>query len=169
MIGHLGLGSNLGDARAHLQAAVGALRDRGVDVLASSSVYETDPVGEVLDQPPFLNAVLRVRTSLDPEAVLDAVKAVERERGRTLAGEPGYVRHGPRPLDVDVLVLGGAPYASERLVVPHAELHRRRFVLVPLAELDPALEVPGRGRVRDLLSALGRGADVRPAGPPLAV
>jgi 2-amino-4-hydroxy-6-hydroxymethyldihydropteridine diphosphokinase len=167
--GYLGLGSNVGDARGHLQAAVDGLRARGVDVLASSSVYETDPVGEVLDQPPFLNACLRVETALDPEAVLDACKAVERDRGRTPAGEAGYVRHGPRPLDVDVLVLGGAAHASERLTVPHAELANRRFVLVPLAELDASLVVPGRGRVADLLAALGSADDVRPAGPPLRV
>lgn len=169
MTGYLGLGSNVGDARAHLQAAVDGLRGRGVEVLASSSVYETDPVGEVLDQPPFLNACLRVETALDPEAVLDACKAVERERGRALAGEPGYVRHGPRALDVDVLVLGDRPHASGRLTVPHARLPHRRFVLVPLAELEPDLHVPGRGRVRDLLAALGPGDDVRLAGAPLKV
>ena len=78
MIGHLGLGSNVGDRRGHLQAAVDALPGHGVRVLASSSVYDTEPVGEVLDQPEFLNAVVRIETDLGPEALLDACKAVER-------------------------------------------------------------------------------------------
>ena len=82
VIGHLGLGSNVGDRRAHLQAAVDALPEHGVRVLASSSIYDTEPVGEVLDQPEFLNAVIRIETDLDPEALLDACKAVERELGR---------------------------------------------------------------------------------------
>ena len=102
MIGHLGLGSNVGDRRAHLQAAVDALPAHGVEVLASSSVYDTEPVGEVLDQAEFLNAVVRVSTALEPEALLDACKAVEAALGR----EAGGVRHGPRPIDVDVLLLG---------------------------------------------------------------
>ncbi len=167
--GYLGLGSNVGDRRAHLQAAVDLLPAQGVQVLASSPVYETEPVGEVLEQREFLNAVLRIETDLEPEGLLDACKAVERERGRVLAGEPGYVRHGPRPLDVDVLVLGPVTHASARLTVPHAELAHRRFVLVPLAELDPGLDVPGHGRVADLLAALGPDGDVRLAGPPLKV
>ena len=101
-LGYLGLGSNVGDRRANLQAAVDALPGHGVEPVASSSVYETEPVGEVLDQPDFYNACVRVRTALDPEALLDACKAVERELGRAAGG----VRHGPRPIDVDVLLLG---------------------------------------------------------------
>ena len=102
-IGYLGLGSNVGDRRANLQAAANALGSRGVQVLASSSTYDTDPVGPVQDQPPFLNACLQIATELEPEAVLDACKDVERELGRDLAGG---VRYGPRPIDVDVLLLG---------------------------------------------------------------
>jgi 2-amino-4-hydroxy-6-hydroxymethyldihydropteridine diphosphokinase len=108
-----------------------------VAVTASSAVYETEPVGEVLDQRAFFNAVIRIETDAGPEALLDACKAVERERGRVLAGEPGYVRHGPRPLDVDVLLLGALEYRSERLELPHREVTSRRFVLVPLVELAP--------------------------------
>ena len=96
-IGHLGLGSNVGDRRANLEAAVEALGAHGVTVLASSSTYDTDPVGEITDQPAFLNACLRVQTALSPDELLDACKAVERELGR----DPGGVRHGPRPIDVD--------------------------------------------------------------------
>ncbi len=169
MIGYLGLGSNVGDSRAHLQAAADRLPAHGVAVLASSSVYATEPVGEVLDQPDFLNACLRVDAAPDPEGLLAACKAVERERGRTLAGERGYVRHGPRPLDVDLLLLGGLEYASERLTLPHREVTTRRFVLVGLLELDAALEVPGRGLGAAFLAALGPGGDVQLAGPPLAV
>ena len=163
--GYLGLGSNVGDRRDNLQAAAAALPERGVDVLAASSVYETEPVGEVLDQRPFFNACLRVRTALDPEALLDVCKAVERELGRA----PGGVRHGPRPIDVDVLLLGDETYRSERLTLPHEQVTSRRFVLVPLLELAPDLVVPGDGAAADALAGLGPGQDVRRAGPPLEV
>ena len=168
-IGYLGLGSNVGDRRANLQAAVEDLWVHDVAVLDSSSVYETEPVGEVTEQGDFLNACLRVETPLDPEGLLDACKAVERALGRRLEGEPGYVRHGPRPIDVDVLLLGERRVASGRLRLPHPELRSRRFVLVPLLELAPELVLPGDGRAADALAALGPGQDVRLAGPPLDV
>jgi 2-amino-4-hydroxy-6-hydroxymethyldihydropteridine diphosphokinase len=164
--GYLGLGSNLGDRRAHLQAAVDALGAHGVAALASSSTYDTDPVGEVLDQPPFLNACLRVRTDLGPEELLDACKAVERELGRDLEGG---VRHGPRPIDVDLLLLGDLEHASERLRLPHAQATSRRFVLIPLLELDFDLRTPDGVRLADRLAALPVDEGVRRAGPPLAV
>ena len=107
-------------------------------MLAASSVYQTAPVGEVLDQPDFLNACLRSRTELGPEELLDAAKAVERELGR----EPGGVRHGQRPIDVDVLLLGDLEYSSDRLTLPHREVTNRRFVIDPLLELDPDLTLP---------------------------
>jgi len=163
--GYLGLGSNIGDRRANLQAAVEVLWTHDVVVLASSSVYETEPVGEVLDQREFFNACLKIETPLDPHGLLDACKAVERALGR----EPGGLRHGPRPIDVDVLLLGELQHQSERLRLPHREVLTRRFVLVPLLELDPDLEVPGGGRAADALAALGPGQDVRRAGPPLDV
>jgi 2-amino-4-hydroxy-6-hydroxymethyldihydropteridine diphosphokinase len=162
-IGYLGLGSNVGDRRANLQTAAAALPRHGADVLASSSVYETEPVGLVLDQREFLNACLRISTDLDPEALLDACKAVERELGR----DPGGVRHGPRPIDVDLLLLGDRVYRSERLKLPHEEVTSRRFVLVPLLELDPELATPDGTRLADALAALGQGQEVRRAGPPL--
>jgi 2-amino-4-hydroxy-6-hydroxymethyldihydropteridine diphosphokinase len=163
--GYLGIGSNIGDRRANLQAAVEDLWTHDVVVLASSSVYETEPVGEVLDQREFFNACLKIETPLDPEGLLDACKAVERALGR----EPGGVRHGPRPIDVDVLLLGDLQHASERLRLPHREVLTRRFVLVPLLELAPDLMVPGGGRAADALAALGPGQEVRLAGPPLDV
>jgi len=165
--GYLGLGSNVGDRRENLQAAVDLLPGHGVRVLAASSVYETEPVGEVPDQRDFYNACVRIETGLEPEDLLDACKAVERELGRTLEGQPGYVHHGPRPIDVDLLLLGDREYRSPRLTLPHAEVSARRFVLVPLLELAPDLVVPGAGRAADALSALGEAEAVRRAGPPL--
>ncbi|HEX2085133.1 MAG TPA: 2-amino-4-hydroxy-6-hydroxymethyldihydropteridine diphosphokinase [Solirubrobacteraceae bacterium] len=163
--GYLGLGSNVGDRRANLQAAVDALPRHGVRVLASSSTYDTDPVGEVLDQPPFLNACLRIETELGPEELLDACKAVERELGR----EPGGRRHGPRPIDVDVLLLGDLEHRSERLTLPHEQVLARRFVLIPLLELDFALAVPDGRRLADALAALPLDEGVRREGPQLRV
>jgi 2-amino-4-hydroxy-6-hydroxymethyldihydropteridine diphosphokinase len=162
--GHLGLGSNLGDRRANLQAAVDALPAHGVDVLASSATYDTDPVGLVLEQPPFLNACVRVETALGPEELLDACKAVERELGRDLEGG---VRHGPRPIDVDLLLLDDLEYESERLRLPHEQVTARRFVLIPLLELDFELRTPDGTRLRDCLARLPVEEGVRRAGPPL--
>jgi 2-amino-4-hydroxy-6-hydroxymethyldihydropteridine diphosphokinase len=166
--GYLGLGSNVGERREQLQAAVDLLPSHGVRVLASSSTYDTDPVGEVLDQRPFLNACLRIETALTPEALLDACKAVERARGRqTDPADPGYVRHGPRPIDVDLLLLGDRPHRSERLTLPHPQVLRRRFVLIPLLELDLELATPDGTRLADRLAVLGPGEGVRRAGRPL--
>jgi 2-amino-4-hydroxy-6-hydroxymethyldihydropteridine diphosphokinase len=163
-LGLLGLGSNVGDRRASLQAAVDALPAAGVTVLASSSTYDTDPVGEVLDQPSFLNACLLVRTALEPLALLDAAKALERELGR---GEGP--RHGPRAIDIDVLLLGSATVADPRMTLPHEQLLTRRFVLVPALELDLSLRTPDGTRLADALAALPVEEGVRWAGPPLRV
>jgi 2-amino-4-hydroxy-6-hydroxymethyldihydropteridine diphosphokinase len=160
-LGYLGLGANLGDRRATLQAAVEALWTHGVQVIAASSVYETEPVGEVLDQPAFLNACVAVETALGPDELLAACKAVEAALGR---GET--VRHGPREIDVDVLLLGTREYTSERISLPHPELAARRFVLVPLLELDPHLELPDGTPLADALDAI-EGQAVERAGPPL--
>jgi len=169
MIGYLGLGSNVGDRRTQLQAAVDGLPARGVQVVASSSTYDTDPVGDVLDQPSFLNACVRIETDLAPDALLDACKAVERERGRALAGEHGYVRHGPRAIDIDVLLLGDVEHDSERLRLPHEQVLARRFVLVPLLELDLGLATPDGASLAEALMALPLDEGVRRAGPPLRI
>jgi 2-amino-4-hydroxy-6-hydroxymethyldihydropteridine diphosphokinase len=161
-VGYLGLGSNVGNRRANLERAVEALPGHGVSVTASSSVYETEPV-LVPDQRDFYNACLRVETAHDPEGVLDASKAVERELGRPAGG----VRYGPRPIDVDVLLVGGQQYSSARLTLPHPELRWRRFVLVPLLELDPKLTLPDGTRLSDALAVLGDAQRVRLAGQPL--
>jgi 2-amino-4-hydroxy-6-hydroxymethyldihydropteridine diphosphokinase len=148
--GYLGLGSNVGDREANLRDARAALGRAGIEVLASSSIYETEPQGELLDQPDFLNACLRIRTALGPEQLLDTCKAVERELGRS----PGGVRHGPRPIDIDLLLLGDLDYSSERLTLPHREVTSRRFVVEPLLELDPELELPDGTRLADLVASL---------------
>ncbi len=168
-IGLLGLGCNVGDRRAQLQAAVDALPGIGVTVLASSSTYDTDPVGEITDQPPFLNACVRVRSALQPLELLDAVKRLERALGRTQDG----VRHGPRTIDIDILLLGELEIGHERMSLPHEQLLARRFVLIPALELDFELCVPAGGdgftRLADALATLAPTEGVRWAGPPLAV
>jgi 2-amino-4-hydroxy-6-hydroxymethyldihydropteridine diphosphokinase len=148
--GYLGLGSNVGDRIANLRAAVDALQQRGVTVSARSPVYETEPQGEVLEQPDFLNAAVAIDTDLRPEDLLDVCKAVERELGRELGGP----RHGPRPIDVDLLLLGDVAYSSERLQLPHRDVLNRRFVLQPLVDLDPELTLPDGSRVADALAGL---------------
>jgi 2-amino-4-hydroxy-6-hydroxymethyldihydropteridine diphosphokinase len=159
-VGYLGLGSNVGDRQAHLRAAVAALREHGVEVEAVSSLYETEPVGEVLDQPDFLNAAVRIRADLEPEELLDLCKAIEIEQGRMIGGQ----RHGPRPLDVDLLLLGDVELSTDRLTLPHAEVTSRRFVLAPLLELDPELTLPDGTRLADALEGLGPGERVSRAG-----
>lgn len=151
--GYLGLGSNVGDRHEHLRAAISMLRERGVAVDAVSSLYETEPVGEVLDQPDFLNAAIRIRTELEPEELLDVCKDIEAEHGRALDAP----RHSPRPLDIDLLLLGDLELSSERLSLPHREVLTRRFVLAPLVELDPGLALPDGTLLADALSFLGPG------------
>ena len=111
-----------------------------------SSVYETAPQGEVLEQPDFLNAVVEIETDLDPEELLAECKRLEAELGR----REGGVRHGPRPIDIDILLLGDVEYESDRLRIPHRDLEARRFVLEPLRELAPDLVDEARlAAVRD--------------------
>ncbi len=163
--GYLGLGSNVGDREAHLRAAIAMLRERGVEVEAISSTYETEPVGEVLDQADFLNAAIRIRTELEPEALLDLCKEIEVARGRALDAP----RHSPRPLDVVLLLLGDLELSSERLTLPHPEVSSRRFVLAPLLELDPKLTLPGGRRISDFFAALGPGQRAERSGRPFRV
>ena len=158
--GYLGLGSNVGDPAAHLRAAVELLEAEGIAVEAVSSTYVTEPVGEILDQPDFLNAAVRIRTGLEPEELLDACKRVEAARGRSFDAP----RHSPRPLDVDLLLLGDLELATGRLTLPHREVTTRRFVLVPLLELDPELRLPDGTRLAEALDALGPGQRVEPLG-----
>ena len=129
-------------------------------VEAVSSAYVTEPVGEILDQPDFLNAAIRIRTELAPEELLDVCKAVEAERGRAF----DLPRHSPRPLDVDLLLLGDLELRTKRLTLPHPETTSRRFVLAPLLELEPELALPDGTRLADALAALGAGEAVERVG-----
>lgn len=132
---YLGLGSNEGDRAVHLQAAVDGLAGRAGSVVAVSPVYETEPVGGP-PQPDYLNAVVVLDTELDARGLLDVAKALEVEAGRR-AG----VRWGPRPLDVDVLMVGDDRVADADLVVPHPRMSQRAFVLAPLTDVAPGLVV----------------------------
>ena len=163
--GLLGLGSNVGDRRANLQRAVDALAAEGVAVRAASSTYDTDPVGEVLDQPSFLNACLLVETALEPLALLDAAKRIEARLGR----ETSSVRHGPRAIDIDVLLLGDLELDHARMTLPHEQLLSRRFVLIPALELDTGLRTPDGQPLAEALLALPTDEGVRWEGPPLRV
>ena len=160
MRGYLGLGSNQGDRLAALRSACRELAARGVEIVASSSLYETAPQGEILDQPDFLNACVAIETESGPEQLLDVCKDVERSLGRV----PGGPRHSPRPIDVDVLLLGDMVFMSERLTLPHAEVTARRFVLEPLLELDPGLALPNGVPLSDFVEAVAD-QPVRRVGP----
>ena len=143
-VAYVGLGSNLGDREQTIRAAIAAVQG----VVAVSELRETDPVG-VTEQPTFLNGAIAVETELSPRELLQSLLAVERELGRE-RGE----RWGPRTIDLDLLLYGTETVDEPGLTVPHPHLHERRFALEPLAELDPELVVPGRGRVDELLAKL---------------
>jgi 2-amino-4-hydroxy-6-hydroxymethyldihydropteridine diphosphokinase len=148
---YVGLGANLGDRERTIRAALAALDARwDVAVVAVSTLRETDPVGYV-DQPRFLNGAAALETELSARELLDALLEVERELGRVRGEGP---RYGPRPIDLDLLLHGDLVADEPGLVVPHPRLQERRFALEPLAELDPALVVPGRGAVKDLIARL---------------
>jgi 2-amino-4-hydroxy-6-hydroxymethyldihydropteridine diphosphokinase len=159
-VGYLGLGSNVGERKNNLARALQLLPEHGVEVEAVSALYETEPVGEILDQPDFMNLAARVRTALEPLELLDACKAVEIELGRMFAGP----RHGPRPIDVDLLMLGDLEFDDERLTLPHAEVTSRRFVLEPLLELDPGLALPDGRSLAEFHAVLGPGQRVERVG-----
>jgi 2-amino-4-hydroxy-6-hydroxymethyldihydropteridine diphosphokinase len=160
LTGYLGLGSNLGDREAHLRGAVDALRRRGIEIDAVSSIYETEPIGEITEQPDFLNAVVRIRTDLAPNDLLNLCKAIEVEHGRVFAGP----RHGPRPVDIDLLLFGDLELDEGGLRLPHPEVGSRRFVLAPLLELDPSLTLPDGTLLADALEALGGDQRAEPVG-----
>jgi 2-amino-4-hydroxy-6-hydroxymethyldihydropteridine diphosphokinase len=148
---YVALGSNLGDREQTIRSALTALdAEDAVDVVAVSSLTETDPVGYV-DQPRFLNGAAAVETTLSAADLLALLLAVERRFGRVREGGPAQ---GPRTLDLDLLLYGAAEIDEPGLRVPHPRLHERRFVLEPLAELDPSLEVPGKGEIQSLLAEL---------------
>jgi 2-amino-4-hydroxy-6-hydroxymethyldihydropteridine diphosphokinase len=148
-LAYVGIGANHGPREETLRRAVELLGGAdGVEVVAVSELRETDPVG-VVDQPPFLNGAVSVQTTRSPRALLDRLLEIERSLGR-VRGE----RWGPRVVDLDLLVYGIEVVDEPGLRVPHPRLHERRFALEPLKDLNPELEIPGRGTVSALLAAL---------------
>jgi 2-amino-4-hydroxy-6-hydroxymethyldihydropteridine diphosphokinase len=148
-LAYVGIGANLGPREETLRRAVELLGHAdGVEVVGVTELRETDPVG-VIDQPPFLNGAVAIETLLPARALLDLLLEIERSLGR-VRGE----RWGPRIVDLDLLVYGNGVVDEPGLHVPHPRLHERRFALEPLADLNPELEIPGRGTVSALLTAL---------------
>ncbi len=148
LIYFLSLGSNLGNRSANLARARKLLRENGVEVLRASSVYETEPVDH-LDQPWFMNQALRVRSSLDPHALLRLAKSIESAMKRVPT-----VAKGPRTIDIDILFAGATVLDTPDLVIPHPRLAQRNFVLVPLCEIAPEIRHPVLGKtIRELAQA----------------
>ena len=161
--GYLGLGSNLGDRLGNLERAVDALAAQpGVRVVRSSRVYETDPVGP--PQPAYLNAVLEIRTELEPRPLLEACRRVEDALGRVRAE-----RWGARTIDVDILTFDDRTVDEPGLQVPHPRMHERGFVLIPLGELEADPMLPGGRRLRSLRLPPDAVMGVRAFAPPLPV
>lgn len=160
----MGLGSNLGDRLHNLNQAMVLLVTRQVKITGVSQVYETEPVG-YLDQPRFLNAVCRAETSLAPLELLAQTQSVEGDIGRV----PSFP-NAPRLIDIDILFYGEEVVKTPRLVIPHAGLHERAFVLVPLANIAAELQHPILGkRIRELLEMVRGREEVKPWPEPLAL
>ena len=156
-LGYLGVGSNLGDRRALLQAAVEDLWAHGVQAVASSSVYETEPIGGPEDSPKFLNMVVVAETTLAPRTLLERAQAIEDAFGR----QRDNTKWGPRTLDVDLITVGDAEVERPDLKLPHPMAHERAFVLVPWYEIDPTGEIQGKGAIGDLLGQADASGVVR--------
>jgi 2-amino-4-hydroxy-6-hydroxymethyldihydropteridine diphosphokinase len=152
-LAYIGLGANLGDREAMLRAALERLAaEPAIRVVEVSPLRDTAPVGMV-DQPRFLNAAAAVETTLSARELLDRLLGIEQRLGRTREGP----RFGPRTIDLDLLLYGEERIDEPGLEVPHPRLHERLFALEPLAELDPGLDVPGRGPLADLVAGLQSG------------
>ncbi len=152
MYAWLGLGSNQQNPAARLREALDHLGSLdGTGIIATSSFYRTPPWGDE-QQDDFINAVVKIETSLEPLGLLQELQAIENLMGRKRSGR----RWGPRLIDIDLLLYGDQQLNLDELEVPHPRMHDRAFVLVPLAELDPKLDIPGRGSVENLLQKVDR-------------
>lgn len=150
-IAYIGLGANLGQPAAQIRAAIAALaRTPGVALLAQSSLYRSAAIG-LPGQPDYCNAVCALDTTLDAESLFDVLIAIEQAAGRVRDGR----RWGPRVLDLDLLHYEGRALTTARLTLPHSEIARRDFVLVPLAEIAPDLEIAGVGSVKEKAASVG--------------
>lgn len=156
---YLGLGSNLGDRRTNLEAAIASLDWGDVRVIARSQVYETEPVGGPSDQPRYLNMVIGVDTAMRCRDLFERCQAIEAALGRERDREQ---RWGPRTIDIDLLVFGDETVDDADLVVPHPRMHERAFVLIPLAEIAPDVVIPHHGSAGELCASVFD-AGVRPA------
>jgi 2-amino-4-hydroxy-6-hydroxymethyldihydropteridine diphosphokinase len=147
---YIGLGANLADPAAHVRAALASIeRLPQTTLLARSSFYRTAPIG-IVDQPDFINAVCSVETTLSSVALLQSLMGIEQAHGRVREKQGG-----PRRIDLDLLLYGTEQTHGEALVLPHPRMHERAFVLLPLCEIAPTVEIPGRGAARALLAACG--------------
>ncbi len=145
----IGLGSNMGQAADQVEQAIAALTDApGLELTARSSLYRTAPVGNV-DQPDFINAVVRASCRIGCYVLLEALQEIEKRFGRTRDGE----QFGPRSLDLDLLMYADQTVSSPQLELPHPRMHERLFVLEPLTEIEGDITVPGRGRLSALRQA----------------
>ena len=138
----LGLGCNLGSRKENLKRALNLLEEKGIIILKVSSIYESTPYG-YLNQPNFYNLVVKVETALEPEELLDVVLSIEKALGRERK-----IRWGPRTMDIDILLWSGGEYCSERLKIPHYDMHNRLFFLLPLYELEGEMEIQGRSLLK---------------------
>ncbi|MGI6678185.1 MAG: 2-amino-4-hydroxy-6-hydroxymethyldihydropteridine diphosphokinase [Dehalobacterium sp.] len=145
---YLSLGSNMGNKKEYLSQALKYLKEvPTIRITRKSSLYQTDPVGYV-EQDYFLNAVLELETSLEPETLLKTTQEIENKLNRKRT-----IRWGPRTIDIDLLLFNDQIISTPDLVIPHAQMHLRRFVLVPLAELDPKIFIPGVGQVEQIVAS----------------
>lgn len=152
---YLGIGSNVGEEEDNCRRALASIsRLPSTENLTASSLYKTEPVGEK-NQPWFINCVARIETGLSPDELLTALLEIEKEMGRTRRE-----KWGPRTIDLDILFFGTRAVSTPSLTIPHPEAHRRRFVLLPLLEIDPSFVHPGLNRpCADLLAELGQGQE----------
>ena len=147
MMVYIGLGSNLNDPQAQLRQAIIALKNMPLStVIKCSSFYLSKPFGSDIDQPDYINAALELATELSPHDLLDFLQGIEAQQQRVRKE-----RWGPRTLDLDILLYDNNTIKDARLSIPHVEMHRRGFVLLPLHEIAPDLEITGLGSVHDLL------------------